>query len=529
MPDTVLPREAYMNHFNVPLMAMLLGLLVISENVIAQSPGVESADSSQTSPNILFIGVDDLRPELASYGATYIQSPNIDRIAAEGVLFDRAYAQWAVCMQSRASLLTGLRPDSFSRQAANFREVVPDVVTLPQHFKNHGYFTQSFGKIFHGAWKNAYVQDRFQDPVSWSAERWTPSPQYYFSPEGIAVAQEVFATAPPRQLYLHGARRDPEKPDQWQDFFVRGLVTEAPEVADNVLADGRIADAAIKKMRELHARSESTPFFLAVGFQKPHLPFVAPKKYWDLYDPAKIPPVTFPDRPVGSPEFVTEVGAREITQYIESPVDQESSARARHLRHGYAASISYVDAQIGRLLDELDVLGIRDHTIVVLWSDHGFKLGEFGVFGKNTNFELDTRVPLIISAPGLARGERSGAVVELVDLHPTLSELAGLPVHPGAEGESFASNVKDTEAVDQGVAFSQIPYARWPALMGYSVRTATHRYTEWRDLSDVKRTGDVLVRELYEYGVDGVETKNLADAPAYLKVQQRLQQLLNNP
>ena len=416
-------------------------------------------------------------------------------------------------------MLSGLRPDTFSDNAF-FRKYVPHVVTLPQHFKNHGYFTQSFGKIFHGEWKTAYVREAFQDPVSWSEERWTPGPQYYFSPHGMAVAREVFATASPEYVFLRGATRDPHNPDQWKDFFVRGLATEAPDVPDNIPGDGQIADAAIARLRELSARRESMPFFLAVGFMKPHLPFVAPKKYWDMYNPADIPPVAYSDRPQGAPEFAVVSGANELNQYFEKTTGLVSPERTRHLRHGYAACVSYVDAQIGRLLDELDTLGIRDNTIVVLWSDHGFKLGDFGAWGKDTNFELDTRVPLIISAPGLSRGERSEAVVELVDLYPTLSELAGLPLHPGAEGESFAVNMRNPGVAGQDAAFSQTQKGE---LMGYSIRTASHRYTEWRD---VQHGDKVVARELYEYGKDGIERLNVADRSEYSKIQQQLQERL---
>ena len=479
-----------------------------------------SGQAAGEKPNILFIGVDDLRPELACYGAAHIKSPNIDRLAAEGVLFERAYCQWAVCMPSRASMLSGLRPDSFNGKAAGFRKIVPDVITLPQHFKNHGYFAQSFGKIYHGSWKTAYVGGAYQDPISWSEERWAASPQYYFSPEGMAVAREVFATATPKELFLGDAKRDPDNPDQWKDFFVRGWATEAPDVPDNVPADGKIADAAIERLRELNDRPDTPRFFLAVGFQKPHLPFIAPKKYWDLYDPEKIPPVAVPDRPEGAPEFAISAGANEVNQYLEKSRGLVSPERTRHLRHGYAACVSYVDAQIGRLLDELDALGIRDDTIIVLWSDHGYKLGDFGSWAKHTNFELDTRVPLIISAPGLPNGARSEALVELVDLHPTLSELAGLPIHPGAEGQSFAANVRAPASAGQVAAFSQYPKAGY---MGYTVRSATHRYTEWRDS---KRQGKVVAHELYEYGEDGIERANLADKAAYSEVQSQLQQLL---
>ncbi len=480
------------------------------------------AATEGTKPNVLFIGVDDLRPELNCYGASHIHSPNIDRLASEGVLFERAYCQWAVCMPSRASMLSGLRPDSFQGKANAFRKIVPDVVTLPQHFKNHGYFAQSIGKIYHGSWKTAYVGDAYQDPASWSVERWAASPQYYFSPEGMAIAREVFATASPKELFLGDVKRDPNDLDQWKDFFVRGPATEAPDVADNVPADGKIADAAIERLRELRGRDEPPPFFLAVGFQKPHLPFVAPKKYWDLYDPDELPPVAVPDRPRSAPAFAVQAGAAEVNQYLDKSRGLVSPQRTRHLRHGYSACVSYIDAQIGRLLDELDALGIRDNTIVVMWSDHGYKLGDFGAWAKHTNFELDTRVPLIISAPAEPQGVSSEAVVELVDLHPTLSELAGLPIHDGADGESFANNVREPDATGQTAAFSQYPRGGY---MGYSVRTATHRYTEWRDMKDAEA---VVALELYEYGDNGIERENVADLKSYSAVQAELKLLLEN-
>ena len=472
-------------------------------------------------PNVLFIGVDDLRPELNCYGASHIKSPNIDRLASEGVLFERAYCQWAVCMPSRASMLSGLRPDSFHGKANAFRQIVPDVVTLPQHFKNHGYFTQSFGKIFHGAWKTAYVGDSFQDPVSWSVERFATGPRYYFSPQGVAKAREVFATSKDR--FLAKVDKDPDDPDQWTRYFVRGYPTEAPDVEDHVPQDGQIAEAALDRLRRLKTERPGQPFFLAVGFCKPHLPFVAPKKYWDLYDPDKLPPVPVTERPEGAPAFAIKAGANEVNQYVRDTRGAVTPERTRHLRHGYAACVSYVDALIGRLFDELDSLDLRANTIVVLWSDHGYKLGDFGSWAKHTNFELDTRVPLIISVPGeeLPRGKRCPSLVELVDLHPTLSELAGLPVHAGAEGESFAAAVRDPSTPGQEAAYSQFPKG---GFMGYTVRTATHRYTEWRDS---KKSGQVAARELYKYGQDGIERENLAGRPDQGEVQERLRKLLH--
>lgn len=507
------------------LVAELGELSTPSKKIRRKNKNINTAAPVQRSKNperrnVLFIGVDDLRPELNCYGATHIKSPNIDQLAKEGVLFERAYCQWAVCMPSRASLLTGLRPDTFKGKAAGWRKLLPDVVTLPQHFKNNGYFAQSFGKIYHGSWKTAYVGNAFQDPISWSVERWAASPQYYFSPAGMAEARKVFATASPKALFLRDAKRNPDNPDQWKEFFVRGFPTESPDVADNVPADGKIADAAIERLREVVARKKSPPFFLAVGFQKPHLPFVAPKKYWDLYDPQKIPPVPVPDRPKGAPDFAIKAGANEVNQYVRPTRGPVSPKQTRHLRHGYAACVSYVDAQIGRLLNELDTLGIRDNTIVVLWSDHGYKLGDFGSWAKHTNFEFDTRVPLIISVPGLPKGKRCEALVELVDLHPTLSELAGLSIHQGAEGESFAANVHDPNAAGQTAAFSQFPKG---GRMGYTIRTATHRYTEWHN---TKRKRDPVIRELYKYDKDRIERVNLAGKPKHTEIQESLRKRL---
>ena len=477
-----------------------------------------SAANAEQRPNVLFIGVDDLRPELGCYFATHIRSPNIDRLASEGVLFEHAYCQWAVCMPSRASLLSGLRPDSFGGQAHKFRANVPDVVTLPQHFRNNGYFAQSFGKIYHGAWETAYVGNSFQDPVSWSAPRFASSPQYYFTEEGVRVARKVFHES--NDNFLRKVKKNPDDPDQWAQHFVRGLATEAPDVSDDVPGDGQVAVAALSKLREIHSKPQ--PFFLAVGFMKPHLPFVAPKRYWDLYDPHKIPPVPVPDPPTDAPDYAVTPGAGEVNQYANRSKGLLAPERTRHLRHGYAACVSYVDAQIGRLLNELDVLRIRDNTIVVLWSDHGYKLGDFGAWAKHTNFELDTRVPLIISAPGLPKNRRSRAIIELVDLNPTLSELAGLPVHAGAEGESFATSIRDPESKGQNEAFSQFPKA---GFMGYTIRTATHRYTEWRRTKSEDR--EVAARELYEYTSDNIERVNVADRPEFQAIQESLRKRLN--
>ena len=304
-----------------------------------------------------------------------------------------------------------------------------------------------------------------------------------------------------------------------EEFFVRGLATEAPEVSDHVPADGAIADAALARLQDITAKENKRPFFLAVGFQKPHLPFVAPKRYWDMYDPEKIPPVVVPVPPKGAPDFaIGKLG--ELRTYADTPKADLTAQQVRHLRHGYAACVSYVDAQIGRLLSGLDTLSMRDKTIVVLWSDHGYKLGDFNAWCKHTNFELDTRVPLIISTPGKTRGGRSNALVELVDLHPTLSELAGLPTHARAEGASFAHVVDDPSSPGEDEAFSQFPRG---GLMGYTIRTANHRYTEWRQSND----GEIAATELYDYQDSPIEKINLTHEPKYQSIKQTMQKRLH--
>jgi iduronate 2-sulfatase len=502
------------NIFAASIYLLCLAIVGISTSV-AQSRPIRQA---QDRPNVLFIGVDDLRPELNCYGETYIHSPNIDRLASQGVLFNRAYCQWAVCMPSRASLLTGLRPDTFKGVARGFRSVVPDVVTLPQHFKNNGYFTQSFGKIYHGTWYTAYVGNSHQDPISWSVPRMAPSPQYYYSEKGIQAAREVFATSD--DPWSQDVIRDPSDPDQWKKHFVRAWATEAPDVADEIPGDGVITATAIERIRDLASRKEPVPFFLAVGFMKPHLPFIAPKKYWDLYNPEEIPSVPLPEPPEGAPDIALNQWG-ELRAYSDMPKSGPlTPEQTRHLRHGYAACVSYVDAQVGLLLDELDRLELRKNTIVVLWSDHGFKLGDLGMWCKHTNFELDTRVPLIVSAPGLSAGTKSDALVELVDLYPTLSDLADLPKSPGAEGVSFAQIVKNPNSSGESAAFSQYPRGQ---NVGYSIRTSRYRYTEWRPKNKVQ--APLVAVELYDYQSLG-EKRNLALNPAYRKELSSLRSLL---
>jgi arylsulfatase A-like enzyme len=444
--------------------------------------------------NFLFIASDDLRPELGCYGKAHIHSPNIDRLAARGVVFKRAYCQYSVCNPSRASLMTGLRPDSTGvlDNRTHFRKKAPDVVALPQQFKQHGYVTQAFGKIYHGAFETAYVGRKCDDEPSWSKSHWYGSPQYYFTPQGIEIA---------RQQYAKKYNKPITDPDDWKHEFVQGLATEAPDVPDSMLYDGEMTDRAIKALGELKGR----PFFLAVGYLKPHLPFVAPKKYWDLYDRAKIelPRPTTP--PKDAPAVALHENGELRGQYTNMKERNLSDAQARELRHGYYACVSFVDAQIGRLLAELDQLGLRENTVVILWGDHGWHLGEQSLWGKSTNFELDANAPLIVSAPGRrVAGAKSNALVEFVDIFPSLCELAALPIPSHVEGTSFAPLLDAPDKPWKTAAFSQIK--RGPAI-GYSMRTERYRFTRWH------KQNETVALELYDYRNDPVELENIAGRP----------------
>lgn len=468
-------------------------------------------------PNLLFIAVDDLRPELGCYGREHIKSPHIDRLAARGMVFNRAYCQQAVCSPTRSSLMTGLRPDTTKvwDLFTHFRAALPEVVTLGQHFKNHGYFVQGMGKIYHGT---------LDDPATWSVPWQTPKAPPYALPENIILNQRQYEAEPDE---APATRTGPANAASSVGPAAsrrnsRGPAFEAADVPDDTFQDGKVAALAVSALRDLSRREE--PFFLAVGFIRPHLPFVAPKKYWDLYDPAKIELAPNPFRPQGAPEYAVLPGS-EMRAYHGIPAGSMPPDLARRLIHGYYAAVSYTDAQVGRLLDELDRLGLRENTIVILWGDHGWKLGEHDAWCKHGNTENDTNAPLILALPGMkAAGARTDALVELVDVYPTLAELAGLP--PPAqplEGLSFAPLLADPGRPWKTAAFSQFPRNAGQTgagdMMGYTMRTERHRLTVWvaRDNHD-----QINAVELYDHRTDPLENTNLAAEPANAELVDRL-------
>ena len=465
--------------------------------------------------NVLFIAVDDLRPELGCYGAEQIVSPNIDKLAASGIVFNRAYCQQAVCSPSRTSLLTGLRPDSTKIYDLNthFRITNPDVVTLPQHFKNNGYETRGLGKLYHGG---------LGDPKSWSKPHWHPMKRMYNKPESLAILE-----ASKKRLKASGQLRhnvvlekDPKTGEPLKIKRVGkrplGPAWEDPEVADNELGDGALADEAIRVLGDIKDQS----FFLAVGFFKPHLPFVAPKKYFDLYPPEQIhlSPNRFP--PVGVPNVALHTWG-ELRSYSDiPPVGPVTDAKAIELIRAYYASVSFIDAQIGRVIDELDRLGLRDNTVIVLWGDHGWHLGEQGLWCKHSNFEIATRVPMLFSVPGQASaGAKTDALSEFVDIYPTLCELCDLPLPDGLEGASLTPVIDKPDRPWKTAAFSQYPRGRG---MGYSMRTERYRFTEWGQPGE-----DPIGVELYDYVLDPAGNINLAHRPQQAELVKQLREQLH--
>ena len=441
--------------------------------VLAAGMAVALRGAPELRPNVLFIAADDLRMNLGCYGDPVAKTPHLDRLARRGVLFERAYCQQALCNPSRASVLTGRRPDTLRvwNLPTHFRETRPNIVTLPQHFKQHGYFTQNIGKIFHN-----FRQKIEGDPVSWSVPA-----QLHFAAHATDVAQIDGGAPPPNTAKARG--------------------TEAREVPDEAYFDGRVAAAAIQALRECRARAE--PFFLAVGFWKPHTPFNPPKRYWDRYRREDIPPVRPPRAPVGAPQVALMNAPDGQPQYAEDIAE---------IRHGYYAATSYLDDQLGKVIGELDRLGLAEKTVIVFWSDHGFHLGEQGLWGKTSNYENAARVPLLIAAPSIRpEGRRAAGLVELLDIYPTLVDLCGLPPVAGLEGVSLRQVLADPTVRVKTAAFTQAP--RPPkiqggpsATMGYSMRDERYRYTEWREW----HSGRVTDRELYDHQVDPDETVNRA-------------------
>ena len=440
---------------------------------------------SAEKPNILLICVDDLRPELNCYGAGHIISPHIDALADEAVVFTRAYTQQAVCAPSRNTLMTGLRPDGLGIYDLRtfFRTKAPDVVTLSQYFMQNGYLAEGMGKIYHTGHGNK------NDSLSWSIPHWYP---HHLINQREPIQSGDTTGLQTSYPSIKGKR-------------IPWYSSRLPEELHN---DAMVTTHALERIETLKEK----PFFLAVGMVKPHLPFVAPSKYWDLYDPAQIA-VPSPDKPDEYPPYAfTNWG--ELRKYHGIPAEGLlSDEDAKKMIHGYYACVSFIDAQVGRLTAKLKELGLYENTIIVLWGDHGWKLGEYGDWCKHTNYELDTRIPVIVKVPGgeAQKGWQSDAIIETVDIYPTLCDLAGLKLPGHLEGSSFREVVESEGAVWDEVAFSQYPRSsrindQQTKLMGYSMRTPEYRITRWIN----RDTGETMDTEIYDHTGTDPEMVNMA-------------------
>jgi iduronate 2-sulfatase len=439
-------------------------------------------------PNVLLICIDDLKPRLGCYGDPLAKTPYIDRLAKNGVLFESAYCNQAVCSPSRNALLVGLRPQSLGIYdlATHFRKGSPDAITLPQHFKANGYYTQSFGKIFHVGHGNT------DDASSWSVESYKPNGRNYQLPDNQNLVNSK-----------DGAK---------------AAAFESADAPDELYNDSLIADAAIKTLTE-KSKSDQ-PWLLAVGFLKPHLPFVAPKKYWDLYDRNQIALASFQQSPADAPKYAPQ-NSGELRTYANIPNQGPiPESLQRELIHGYLASVSFTDHQIGRVLSVLDQLKLTDNTIVVLWGDHGWHLGDHGMWCKHSNYEQATRIPVIVSAPGKAKGASTKALIESVDIYPTLCELAGIRVPNALDGKSFANVLAHPSQGHRDHTIQVYPRSKEGVgqVLGRSIRTERYRLVEWKAWN---ASDDTAEWELYDYQTDPLETKNLAEQQPSVVAQLR--------
>jgi len=472
-------RSAVAHRASTPRWLILLALTAAA---CANGPGSSDEDciaAAGCRPNVLLIIVDDLRPELASYGRRHALSPNIDALAASGVRFDNAYVQIPVCGASRASLFSGLRPTHtrFTNFAARIDVDAPDVKSLPELFIENGYVALANGKVLH------YPDDGLE---RWSAPPWRP--------DGPDDGNKVYALD--------------ENIRQFEETG-RGPAYEAAEVGDSAYPGGQVVDRSIADLARFALTGE--PFFLAVGLWKPHLPFNAPRRYWDLYDPQELPEPASPEPPLDAPDVALHDSLELRAQYTGIPPIGEPipAALARTLRHAYLAALSYSDALIGRLLAALEELGMEKNTIVVLTGDNGFFLGEHTLWTKHANFDWALHVPLLIRAPGFSRGAHAAAVVEILDLYPTLADLAGLDRPAHLAGLSLEPLLRDANAPGKGWAVSQYHALTshdpgpW---FGESLRTDNWLYTEWR-----QPDGALRARMLYDHDDDPAENVNIAE------------------
>jgi iduronate 2-sulfatase len=453
--------------------------------VVALAGGIASCLAADTRPNVLFLMADDLNNLLGCYGDPLAKTPHLDRLAARGVRFDAAYCAYPLCGPSRNALLTGLycNSDGILQNGQIFRQTIPDHVSLPQAFRRAGYFAARVGKLYHYNVPGSIGTNGHDDPGSWELE---------LNPAGVDRLEEqpnIFSLSPGR--------------------FGGTLSWYASPKSEEYHTDGLMAEDA-EWVLERCAQRKDRPFFLAVGFFRPHTPYVSPQKYFDLFPADQMPVVRNVE---DDQKDIPAAGLASAKKEQEKMTD----ALRRECRQAYNASISFMDAQVGKVLDALDRLGLAENTIIVFASDHGYHMGEHGLWQKMSLFEECARVPLLIVAPGVARpGTAAKAPVSLVDIYPTLAELCGVEAPQNLQGQSLVPMLKDPDARGRGWAITQVMRGgrNQERFLGYTLRTPRWRYTEW----DEGQKG----RELYDHEADPQELTNLAENP---KLAERVQEL----
>ncbi|QBN20448.1 sulfatase [Flavobacterium nackdongense] len=487
---------------------------------------------SATKKNILFIAVDDLKPLINAYGQTQMVTPNFDRLAKSGVIFQNAEVQQAVCGPSRACVMTGTYPDRTKvwDLQTDFRESAPELISMPEYLISQGYETTAIGKIFH---KGSAAAGH--DGKSWSIPHTQPEnfdPKYGAPAFGYYQSKETKAQMV--SLMKEAEEKGMKKENAQRNYAFKRLKpsTESADVSDEAYQDGIYTVEALKKLQML--ASGTKPFFLGVGYQRPHLPFVAPKKYWDLYKRENIKLAANQNLIDGTPDFAYHsFGELRAFTDIDDNLkvgDRVPEDKQKELIHGYMASISYIDAQLGKLLDELDRLKLTNNTIIVLWGDHGYHLGDHTLWNKHSNFEQATRIPFMFSGPGVAKNVKVTSPVELIDVFPTLFDLVNVKQSAQTDGKSLIT-LLDTNSknnIKTEIALSQYP--RQGNKMGYSIRTERYRYTEWHGNSyNTEKPYDaanIVGVELYDFVSDPLETKNHAKEANYKATAAELQSKL---
>jgi len=488
------------------------------------SPFLVSALSiAQTTPkkNILFIAVDDLKPLLGCYGDPIAKTPNIDKLASRGAIYTHSYCQQAISGPTRASLLTGKCPDYTKvwDLATLIRTMNPNIVTLPQHLRANGYITAGIGKIFDPrsvdksldvlSWSVPYIDDNtFMDNSTGSIIC-----NYYRSPETKTLAATLTNQA--KALGKTGTAIQ-----NYVDSLLKPS-TECIDINDEAYPDGGLAKGAIDFLGK---QSKTKPFFLGVGFHRPHLPFVAPKKYWDLYNRDIMPLAQFQQKALNSTDLAYHTSG-ELLAYTDIPPVRSftdinntilTDTKAKELIHGYYASISFVDAQLGKILNKLDSLGLTSNTVIVLWGDHGWHLGDHGLWCKHSNFEQASRTPLIIVDPSINKAVTVTSPVEFLDIFPTLCSLVNVTIPANLDGKNLKPTLSNPTAYIKDYAVSQYPRGQ---NMGYSIRTEKYRYTVWvKWVNKISNFNTVVAEELYDYVNDPLETENLVSRADYASI-----------